>query len=76
MDEQDAGHQDVLPASPDRPGPAAAILPITGLPGRCPHCGTAPEDGLWALTVHGHELKVACLSCYTAVVPVRAAAAR
>jgi hypothetical protein len=58
------------------PAPAAAILPVAGLPGRCPHCGATPADGLWALVVHGLLLKAACPSCHTAVATVRAAAAR
>jgi hypothetical protein len=80
VDEWEAAHQGalaVVPQSAPAP-PAAVILPLAGLPDRCPHpdCGAVPADGLWALMVYGNELKVACRSCYIPVAPVRAVAAR
>jgi hypothetical protein len=78
VDQWEAAHQGALAegAQQPPPAPAAVILPVAGLPDRCPHCRIVPEDGLWALMVHGLLLKVACPSCYTAVAPVRAIAAR
>jgi hypothetical protein len=78
VDQWEAAHQGALADGPEpEPSPPpAVILPLAGLPDRCPHCHEAPVDGLWALMVYGNELKVACRSCYTAVAPVRAAAAR
>jgi hypothetical protein len=78
VDQWEAAHQGALAAGtePAPSPPAAAILPLPGLPDRCPHCAAAPANGLWALMVYGHELMASCLSCYTAVVPVRAVAAR
>lgn len=78
VDQWEADHQGALGDGPEPPPlpPPAVILPLAGLPDRCPHCHAAPADGLWALMVHGLLLKVACPSCHAAVAPVRAAAAR
>jgi hypothetical protein len=78
VDQWEAAHQGALAEGPELPPsrPAAVTLPLAGLPDRCPHCRVAPAGGLWALMVHGLLLKAACPSCYTAVAPVRAVAAR
>ena len=78
VDQWEAAHQGAQAegAEPPPPAPPAiAVLPVAGLPDRCPHCHTVPADGLWALMVHSLLLKAACPSCHTAVAPVRAMAA-
>jgi hypothetical protein len=78
VDQWEAAHQGALAegTEPQPPAPAALILPVAGLPDRCPHCRAVPADGLWALMIHGLLLKAACPSCHTAVAAVRAVAAR
>jgi hypothetical protein len=77
VDQWEAAHQGAPAERAPEPVPQpAALLPLAGLPDRCPHCGAAPAGGLWALTVHRLLLQAACLSCHTAVAPVRAVAAR